>query len=199
MFPMPKLYVVNVGLVKNEAKLRGVRYDIRLSDSYMNKEKINEYGADLECTVHVYDFRMTYEETFTYIDKNEIPARMSGSHGSLRNYGLTANSLTYVQKGMGDGRMVELPEGIRNTADMIQRLKDRGIFVDLFSDKEVCDMTIAQFSRDDILIYQGRELEVFTSVQEGDYSIERGAQKLNLTVEEFEQKMKEAGYNLPVY
>ena len=29
--------------------------------------------------------------------------------------------------------------------------------MDLLSDKEVCDMTMAQFSRDDILIYQGRE------------------------------------------
>lgn len=28
---------------------------------------------------------------------------------------------------------------------------------DLLNDKEVCDMTMAQFSRDDILIYQGRE------------------------------------------
>ena len=166
-----------------------------------------ECGVDLECTVHVYDFRMTYEETFTYIDKNEIPSRLSGNHGSLSNYGFTANSLTYVQKGMGEGNRVELPEGIRNTADMIQRLKDRGIFVDLFSNKEVCDMTIAQFSRDDILIYQGREegreegreLEVFASVQEGDYGIERGAQKLNLSVQEFEQKMKEAGYKVPVY
>ena len=201
MFPMPKLYVVNVGLVKSGAKLKGVQYDMRLSDSYMNKEKMDEYGVDLECMVHVYDFRMTYEETFTYIDKNEIPVRLSGIHGSLSNYGLTANCLTYVQKGMGDGTMVEMPEGIRNTADMIQRLKDRGIFVDLFSDKEVCDMTIAQFSRDDILMYRGREegrdLEVFSSVQEGDYSIERGAQKLNLSVQEFEQRMKEAGFKIP--
>ena len=29
--------------------------------------------------------------------------------------------------------------------------------MDLLSDKEVCDMTMAQFSRDDMLIYQGRE------------------------------------------
>ena len=65
-------------------------------------------------------------------------------------------------------------------------------------------MTIAQFSRDDILIYrgreegreEGRELEVFSSVQEGDYSIERGAQKLNLSVQEFEQRMKEAGFKI---
>ena len=73
--------------------------------------------------------------------------------------------------------------------------------MDLFSDKEVCDMTIAQFSRDDILMYRGREegrdLEVFSSVQEGDYSMERGAQKLNLSVQEFEQKMKEAGFKIP--
>ena len=29
--------------------------------------------------------------------------------------------------------------------------------MDLLNDKEVCDMTMAQFSRDDILLYQGRE------------------------------------------
>ena len=33
----------------------------------------------------------------------------------------------------------------------------RGIFVDLLSNKEVCDMTMAQFSRDDMLVCQGRK------------------------------------------
>lgn len=51
----------------------------------------------------------------------------------------------------------QLPSRIQNTADMINVLKEREIFVDLFSNKEVCDMTMAQFSRDDILIYRGRE------------------------------------------
>ena len=43
----------------------------------------------------------------------------------------------------------------------------RGIFVDLLSNKEVCDMTMARFSRDDILICQGREEGVEEGRQEG--------------------------------
>lgn len=44
---------------------------------------------------------------------------------------------------------------------------------------------------------KGREKEVFGSVQDGDYSIERGAEKLNLSIEEFEEKMLKAGYRIP--
>ena len=36
---------------------------------------------------------------------------------------------------------------------------------------------------------EGRKTEVFVSVQEGDYGIARGAQKLNLSVKEFEKEM----------
>ena len=46
-------------------------------------------------------------------------------------------------------------------------------------------------------VAQGRELEVFSSVQACDYDIARGAQKLNLSVEEFEKKMVAAGYRVP--
>ena len=45
---------------------------------------------------------------------------------------------------------------------------------------------------------KGRKKEVFMSVQEGDYGIMRGAQKLNLSVEEFEKEMSAAGYQIPV-
>lgn len=45
---------------------------------------------------------------------------------------------------------------------------------------------------------QGRKSEIFTSVQEGDYGIERGAQKMNLSVEEFTKQMTSAGYKMPV-
>ena len=47
-------------------------------------------------------------------------------------------------------------------------------------------------------ITEGKAFEVYGSVQEGDYSIERGAQKLGITVEELEKRMIEAGYKLPV-
>lgn len=40
--------------------------------------------------------------------------------------------------------------------------------------------------------------KVFVSVQEGDYGVVRGAQKLDLSVEEFEKEMSAAGYKIPV-
>ena len=45
---------------------------------------------------------------------------------------------------------------------------------------------------------EGRMVEIFLSVQEGDYSTSRGAQKLNVTEEEFCKQMKDAGYKIPV-
>lgn len=46
-------------------------------------------------------------------------------------------------------------------------------------------------------IEQGRKKEVFDSVRDGDYSVERGAEKLKLSVAEFEKQMNEAGYQIP--
>ena len=43
-------------------------------------------------------------------------------------------------------------------------------------------------------IKEGREFEIFTSVQDGDYSVERGAQKLGVDVDEFTRRMKVAGF-----
>ena len=45
---------------------------------------------------------------------------------------------------------------------------------------------------------EGRAFEVYTSVQEGDYGAQRGAEKLGISVEEFEKRMVEAGYHIPV-
>lgn len=44
---------------------------------------------------------------------------------------------------------------------------------------------------------KGRFEEIFSSVQEGDYSLERGAQKAGMTIVEFEKAMAEAGYKVP--
>ena len=39
---------------------------------------------------------------------------------------------------------------------------------------------------------QGRLLEIYHSVQEGDYSVERGAEKTGMSVAEFEEAMRKA-------
>ena len=55
--------------------------------------------------------------------------------------------------------------------------------------------------RDQEMIRRGREEgrlhEIFLSVQEGDYSIETGAQKSNMPEKEFEELMVKEGYKLP--
>ena len=46
-------------------------------------------------------------------------------------------------------------------------------------------------------IQAGRRTEIFLSVQDGDYSVNRGAEKLGMSVDEFEKSMSEAGYRVP--
>ena len=43
---------------------------------------------------------------------------------------------------------------------------------------------------------RGKQAEIFTSVQDGDYSVERGAQKMGISVHEFRNCMEEAGYRI---
>ena len=83
--------------------------------------------------------------------------------------------------------------------------------------REVCDMCLTEFDEkkyEDVLredgreeglaeglekgLAKGRKTEVFVSVQEGDYGVARGAQKLNLSVEEFEKEMFAVGYQILV-
>ena len=44
----------------------------------------------------------------------------------------------------------------------------------------------------------GRIREIFLSVQEGDYGIRRGAEKLGISEAEFERRMIEAGFGVRV-
>lgn len=67
-------------------------------------------------------------------------------------------------------------------------LKNRGIFVDLLSKKEVCDMTLATFSREDMREYQGwerglEEGKILTYAEFG-LSPEEIAARVSMTVDE---------------
>jgi len=44
---------------------------------------------------------------------------------------------------------------------------------------------------------EGRETEIYLSVQEGDYGIVRGAEKLKISIQDFISKMTAAGYIVP--
>lgn len=61
-----------------------------------------------------------------------------------------------------------MPMNVSTVAEYLNLMIKRKVFVDLLTDKEVCDMTMAQFSRDDILIYQGREEGREEGMEEGE-------------------------------
>ena len=48
-------------------------------------------------------------------------------------------------------------------------------------------------------LLEGKEAEIFKSVQEGDYGVARGAEKLGVTEAEFVEKMETAGYKIPTF
>ena len=70
--------------------------------------------------------------------------------------------------------------------------------------REVCNMCLTEFDEkmyEDVVreegIQEGILTEIFSSVEEGDYSIERGAQKAKMQINEFEEAMTKAGFKIP--
>ena len=154
-FPIPKLYLLQVGLEASAGCLcEEVRYDLCLSESYMSADEtyVDKVPApDLDVTVHVYNFRMTLDEILNYIEQDILPQRFAPYDNDLRNYALVANGITYMQRTMRNNQYT-LPRNISTVAEYLELMLKREIFADLLSDKEVRDMTMAPFSRDDILI-----------------------------------------------
>jgi len=202
-FPIPKLYMVQTGLESTAEKLpEKVQYDIRLSDSYMTVQEQHKNALtepDLEAVVHVYDFRMTLKEMLEYIESGTQPERFAPYQGDLLDYALTANGITYIQRAVKKEKQnqYDMPDNVTSVTDYLELLIKRDIFVDLLTDKEVCDMTMAQFSRDDILLYQGREEGREEGERIGELrGVIRTYQKLGIPLETARQYiMKEFGTN----
>ncbi len=166
MFPVPKLFTVNVGIDNRKKSFPIAETEIKLSDSYMQLQgELAGVNADLEVTVHKYDFRMKGYEVLDYINENVLPQRLQSFNlveNELLQYAVSAASITYIQmaKRQADSKdniIYQLPEKIRSIAEMIALLIERNVLKALFVRKEVCDMTIATFSREDILRVSFRE------------------------------------------
>ena len=120
-----------------------------------------------------------------------------------------------MQESLKNNSEYRKPINISDEASLFILLRDRKVFVDLLSSEEVCDVTAAQFSREDIFrsqgkaegieegkaqgkaegieegIKEGKAEEIFDSVLQKDYSAKRGAQKLNISEEEFDKRFNE--------
>lgn len=66
--------------------------------SASEKYKQNALAPDLDVVVHVYDFRMSHEEIFLYIEEAVLSGRFDEFDNDLRNYALVVNGITYMQR-----------------------------------------------------------------------------------------------------
>ena len=101
-------------------------------------------------------------------------------------------------------QLKQLFEVLQNASDKNRLqavLQEDEQFKNMDGKEEVIDMCKAwEEQREEGIeqgIEQGRKTEVFDSVQCGDYSTARGAQKLNLYIDEFKKQMMAAGFSIP--
>ena len=101
-------------------------------------------------------------------------------------------------------RMIDL-NLIERGADYNDLRKNYIIFICPFDVEEWRLEYMTLLMRDQEMIRGGREeglqagrlQEIFLSVQEGDYSIERAAQKAGMDIQSVEKAMVDAGYKIP--
>lgn len=92
----------------------------------------NRGESYLDVVVHVYVFRMTRDEILDYMEQNILPDRFQSYENDLRNYALTANGVTYMQRAAKDGKQEKyrMPENVTAVAEYLDLLIKRKIFVE---------------------------------------------------------------------
>lgn len=93
-------------------------------------------------------------------------------------------------------RMIDL-NLIERGADYNDLRKNYIIFICPFDVEEWRLEYMTLLMRDQEMIRRGRLQEIFLSVQEGDYPIERAAQKAGMDIQSVEKAMVDAGYKIP--
>jgi len=144
----PKLYTLFTGICK-QAPAATVSIQ-RLSDNF---EALEE-KPDVEVIVHIYDFNMTESEIIAYLNHNLTPSRLSlYQESSLFWYAMFVNSVKYKYKGIPPYDKAQKTKAVEQLCVLF---KSRGIFVELFNDREVINMTVMEFSRENELFYEGK-------------------------------------------
>lgn len=160
---MPKLFTVFTGC--NPRIFDQILGKQRLSDLYF----ATELQPDLELIVHTYNFRMTPKEVVNYMNEETIPARFEAyREGDLFWYALFTNCATYLVK--KDKYKTTIECKIKTIPQLCAMFLEREIFMDLFERKEVCEMAVIQYSRDEQLRWEGREEGLEEGREEGIFN-----------------------------
>lgn len=159
---------------------------LRLSDSFINPDS----SCDFEWTATMYNLNK---------GKNED---LLSKCKPLADYMTLVN---YIKENQAKGLPVE--EAIDNA---VVRCISENVMADFLKNHraEVIDVCITEYNEKTFVegireegraegLVTGRENEIYLSVQDGDYGISRGAEKLGITESEFIKKMEAAGYKAP--
>ena len=176
--PTPKFIVFYNGKENQPEK-----YEYKLSDCF-EKETDNPQ-LELKCIVY-------------NINKGNN-VELLNRCGFLKDYMIF---IDYVRHYYGDENM-SLSDAIEHA---INRCIDEDVLKEFLINRreEVAKVTNLDFTferqieleREEAMLY-GAEQEIFKSVQDGDYGVPRGAEKLGITEAEFIEKMEKAGYKIP--
>lgn len=197
LFAMPKLYTIFTGCKKKSSQQ--IKGEQRLSDLYLVKEGI----PDLEVVVHTYDFSMSYEEILTYMNTAKIANRfVDYEKEDLFWYGVFANCATYLQRMKKDNQL-EKPKQTQTIWELCQLFLKRGVFTDLFESKEVCNMAVVQYSREEQLKWIGKEEGIAEGIRKSmikmyhaGMSLDEIGRIMDLSKEELQEFMEEEGISL---
>ncbi len=168
---------------------------MRMSDAFSGEMKDN---ASLECTALV--LNINYGHNKEIMQKCKKLDGYSSFIYRIRQYMKAGMALEEaIDKSTDDcikeGILVDILEKHRSEAKAMI-LEEFDLEFHINSEKAISYEDGLAEGRAEGLA-KGRAEEVFSSVSEGDYSASRGAQKLNMSEEEFIKNMKAAGYKIP--
>lgn len=192
---------------KYDVEMRGLFYAVREISSQLNREFSNQNYNEIKKVYSIWICMNEPENTLEkiYLTKEDIighsrwkdmyeiinvvivrlgktldPKKDHGLHRLLGALFLPNMSVTEKNEVLEDEFHIEMEgdrkEMLKTMCNLSQGIKEQGI---------------------EQGIEQGRINEIFSSVQEGDYSVGRGAEKLHLSISEFEKQMTDAGYQIP--
>lgn len=200
--------------------VRGLIYFSQMYSRYITENQLNIYGRKLislptprytvlyngtedqpsfmklrlsDAFIHP-DCSGDFEWTATMLNLNEGKnEELLARCGALHDYMVLVNKIREYAKSMTFEHAVDMAVVYCIENDIMKKflLKHRA---------EVTDMCITEFDEKVFvngMKEEGRLEEIYASVEAGDYSIERGAQKTEMEVSEFVRTMTEAGYQVP--
>lgn len=154
---------------------------MRLSDAF--EKKVDNPDLELVCKV----YNINFGKNAPLLEKCDI----------IKEYMIFVDYVRYYHR---EQEFEDLERAINRAID---RCIEEDILADFLRENrtEVVKVTQLDYTFDRQIMLEreeareegreeGREAEVISSVREGDYGIERGAEKLGITIEEFEKLLK---------